>query len=96
MDQPRWYRQPEMIGIVAIIVALVMVLTCTGCNGRGVRVAVGFMGAEVSVDIGGQIPPHASVTTTPAEPPPIDAAPPAPLEDPKDGEGVTPEPGEVR
>jgi len=83
-----WVPPVQAIGIVLAILAPVWLCGCKS-GSPGVRVSVGFLGAEVSVQIGGgDLAPHATIET----PPPTDATPPTPTEDPKDGEGVTPKP----
>lgn len=70
-----------------LIVASLPLLGGCKTGSPGVRVSVGFMGAEVSVQIGGgELAPHAMATAVP------DPTPPTPTEDPKDGEGVAPKP----
>jgi len=71
----------------SIAVALALI-ACAGCRAGapGVRVSVGFLGAEVSVQIGGgDLAPHAEAVKLPAP------TPPEPTEEPELAPSTDPE-----
>ena len=88
--------------LLPILAVATLVLCGCRAGSPGVRVSVGFLGAEVSVQIGGgdlapriDVGPGRQLVPPAADPAPlpVDATPPAPLEDPKDEEEEKDGPG---